>query len=275
MCGESFTPNKTEFTDGSISTAVMKSGALEGDCKTMAETSDTAGNMFLVEGGTCTQSFSNGKFAAKINDTGENTTQEWSLTYTSLQACAGDDTKKYTVVIEGVCTDAEGTGFEVGAVDSCGSTLVYKGKEACAVKVFPLEKYMKKLAPFTGAFIIIAGAVMCFAGSKFLPLTISFLVGFGVTGVCSLIGYNFLDPDNAKMWHLIVLVIAALAFGIVAGFCAFKFLDNWAVTILAFWVGILLALFALKLAQVQNQNITLGAAAVGGILGACLGNKYQ
>ena len=143
------------------------------------------------------------------------------------------------------------------------------------MKVFPLEKYMKKLAPFTGAFIIIAGAVMCFAGSRFLPLAISFLVGFGVTGVCSLVGYNFLDPDNAKMWHLIVLVIASLAFGVVAAIFAFKFVENWGVTILAFWVGILLALMALKLAQVQNQNITLGACAVGGILGACIGNKYK
>ena len=77
------------------------------------------------------------------------------------------------------------------------------------------------------------------------------------------------------MWHFIILVIAALAFGVLAGLAAFKLAKEWGVSILAFWLGIMVALLVLKLAQVQNQNITLGAAAVGGLVGAYLGRKYN
>ena len=89
---------------------------------------------------------------------------------------------------------------------------------------------------------------MCFLGSKFLPLVIGFLACLGVTGVCSLIGFNFLDPESAQMWHFAVLVIAALAFGILAGLAAWKLAKDWGVAILAFWLGIMVALLALKLA---------------------------
>ena len=89
----------------------------------MAETADTAGNMYLVEAGTCTQSFNKGKFAAKVNDTGETMKQEWTLTYTSLQACAGDDTKKFTVTVEGVCTEEAGTGLTLVEEDVCSTKI--------------------------------------------------------------------------------------------------------------------------------------------------------
>jgi hypothetical protein len=77
------------------------------------------------------------------------------------------------------------------------------------------------------------------------------------------------------MWHLIVLFIVALAIGILAGFVAWKLLINWATTILAFWLGIMLALSILKLAGVSDQNITLGACVVGGVIGFFIGKKYN
>jgi hypothetical protein len=130
---------------------------------------------------------------------------------------------------------------------------------------------MKMIAPFTGAIFIIVGLVMCFYGSKFLPFMIAFLVGLGITATLFLVGYNFLDPEQSELWHLIVLLLIALVFGIVAGICMFKLAEAWGVPILSFWLGILLAMFCLKLASVQSQNMTLGACAVGGILGALIG----
>ena len=114
----------------------------------------------------------------------------------------------------------------------------------------PLEKYTKMIAPFTGTIILVIGCVMCFYGSRFLPFVIAFLAALGVMGVICLIGYNFLDPIKAEMWHLIVLMLVALVFGIIVGILIFKFAAKWGVTILAFWLGILLALLILKLAQV-------------------------
>lgn len=143
------------------------------------------------------------------------------------------------------------------------------------VQYFPLAKYQAAIAPFTGAVFIIIGGVMCFLGSKFLPLVIGFLACLGVTGVCALIGFNFLDPERAQMWHFAILVIAALAFGILAGIMAYKLAKEWGVAILAFWLGIMVALLVLKLARVQNQNITLGSCALGGLLGGFLGRKYN
>lgn len=122
---------------------------------------------------------------------------------------------------------------------------------------------------------VLAGGLMCFLGSKFLPFAIGFLACLGVTGACALVGFNFLPQEQAKMWHFVVLLIAALAFGILAGVAAWKLAKEWGVAILAFWLGIMLALLVLKIAQVQNQNITLGAAAAGGLLGAFLGRTYN
>lgn len=112
---------------------------------------------------------------------------------------------------------------------------------------------------------------MCFMGSRFLPFMIAFLVGLMVTGFCTFVGYNFLDPEKAQLWHLVVLFLVASAIGIIAGILIWKLAKEWAVTVLAFWLGIMLVLMILKMAQVQNQNISLGGAAVGGICGAWLG----
>lgn len=77
------------------------------------------------------------------------------------------------------------------------------------------------------------------------------------------------------MWHLIVLFVVALLIGIGGGYAAWKLATEWATTILAFWLGIMLALAILKLAKVENQNVTLGACAVAGILGFVVGRKYN
>lgn len=151
----------------------------------------------------------------------------------------------------------------------------YEGPGACFVKYLPLAKYMELIAPYTGAIFIAIGAVMCFAGSRVLPIAIATLVALAVTGLLAMVGYNFLDQETAQLWHLLVLVLAALAFGVLAGIAARKLAEDWAVTILAFWVGLLLALMILKMAQVEDQNITLGAAAVAGGLGALLGSKFN
>lgn len=131
------------------------------------------------------------------------------------------------------------------------------------------------IAPFAGAIFIVAGGILCFLGSKFLPYAIGFLACLAVTGVCSLIGFSFLDAETAQGWHFGVLIAAALAFGILAGLAAWKLAKEWGVAILGFWLGITLALLVLKIAQVSNQNITLGAAAAGGLLGAFFGRKYN
>jgi hypothetical protein len=217
--------------------------------------------MYLVKDGKCIQSFKNADFDAvveKLKGEDVNTTdstkgfkQEWNLNYTSLQNCSTDSTKNFVVNFKGVCKEADDK-FETSSTADCAATVTYTGKNACYKFYVPMQKYMSMVAPFTGAIFIIVGIIMCFYGSKFLPFMIAFLVGLGVTGAISLIGYNFLNPEQAEMWHFIVLILFALVFGIIGGICIFKLAEAWGVPILSFWLGILLGLFCVKLAGVQN-----------------------
>lgn len=156
------------------------------------------------------------------------------------------------VTFDGVCTTETFKALENEEVKNCEAKIKYSTKDACYIKYVPLQKYMASVAPFAGAILIIIGALMCFLGSKFLPLVIAFLAGLAVTMVCSLIGFSFLDADKAQMWHFGILIAAALAFGILAGLAAWKLAKEWGVAILGFWLGITLALLALKVAQVSK-----------------------
>jgi hypothetical protein len=144
------------------------------------------------------------------------------------------------------------TTLETGDLAACEAKVKYTSEGACYIQYLPLAKYQAMIAPFTGAIFIGVGALMCFLGSKFLPYVIGFLACLAVTGVCSLIGFNFLDAETAQMWHFGVLIAAALAFGILAGLAAWKLAKECGVAILAFWLGIMLALLVLKIAQVSN-----------------------
>lgn len=183
---------------------------------------------------------------------------------------------RYVVDIHGVCApDGTAATMDTTEVSDCKATLEYRSHKACYIQYIPLQKYMAMVAPFSGAVFIVVGLVMCFYGSRFLPFMIAFLVGVIVGGFIAMVGYNFLDPEKAQLWHLVVLLLVALAFGVLAGYCAWTVAYDWAVAILSFWLGILLAILILKTAEVENQNITLIAAGVGGLLGAWLGSKYN
>ena len=166
-------------------------------------------------------------------------------------------------------------GLSLLSLDDCEATLGYTSKDACYIQYLPLMKYTEQVSAFAGAILILFGAIMCFLGSKFLPIMIGFLGCLLITVLVSLVGFNFLDPTKAQSWHFIILVVAALAFGIIAGLAAYKLAKDWGVMFLAFWLGIMLAMFVLKVVQVQNQNYTILAAAVGGIGGAYLGKTYN
>ena len=181
------------------------------------------------------------------------------------------------IKISGVC-DKEATvssGLTLAEVKDCETTLSYKSKDACYIQYMPLMKYTEVFSKFASPILIVFGLVMCFFGSKFLPIMIGFLGGLLITVLVSLLGFNFLDPEKAQQWHFLVLVIAAFAFGLLAGCAAYRLAKDWGVTLLAFWLGIMLATFILKLTQLQNQNYTLAAAAVGGIVGAYFGKTYN
>lgn len=157
----------------------------------------------------------------------------------------------------------------------CEVEMEWKSPGACYISYVPLDKYMGKLAPFTGAFLIVFGAIMCFAGSKSLAVMLATLVCVLVTGLTTMVGFNFLTPEKATMVSLIILIVVGLIVGGLVGYFAFKIADQWGMTLLGFAAGIMLGLMILKLTQVQNQNASLGAAAFGGVVGGYIGFKYK
>lgn len=214
------------------------------------------------------------KKVVKIGDK-EMFEHKWKLLYTSRQKCAADNKKDFEIEISGKCTDDANGKLEKVEEADCKVKMEYSGKGACYIQYIAITKYMAIVAPFFGAIFIVIGLIMCFHGSKFIVYMIAILIGLAVTGFVFMLGYNFLDPEKAQMMHLIILLIVAIVFGILGGIAAFYLAKDWAITVLAFWLGILIALMILKLAQVQDQKISLVAAAVGGVLGAVCGKRMN
>lgn len=187
-----------------------------------------------------------------------------------------DNTLQYTVTFQGVCVDDETeTSLVTEDYGDCNALITYTSSGACYIQYINITKYMDMIAPYTGALFILVGLVMCFYGSRFLPFMIAFLMGLLVGGFIGMVGYSFIDKAKVQLFHLIILLAVSVIFGIIAGICIFKVANNWAVTMLSFWLGIMVAVFILKLAQIQNQNITLIACGVGGMIGAYIGSKYN
>jgi len=269
ICSYAFTPTKA-----GLFTAIK--GFDDKQCKAFA--SKAQGNMYLVSKGKCVQSFKYAEFDADIKHdkkTGKVTKVEWELEYKSLQKCAADNTKDFKVEVKGTCTKDKKSVLAIKKAEKCKVTLKYTGKDACVAATFPLQKYMNKIAPFTGIVLILGGLAVTFFGSKFVPLAIAFLSFLGGAGGIFMVGYNFLPPTTVKMWSLIVLLVVAALLGLLIAWLTYKFLQAWSIAILGGWLGIVLVLFILKMAGVKNQNIVLGCALLAAVLAGFFSNKFK
>lgn len=180
--------------------------------------------------------------------------------------------------INGLCDKADKSKkstLKVTSHKACAVEVQYKSKDACIAAALPLQKYMKKIAPFTGAILIIGGLLCTFAGSKFVPIAISFLTFLAGSGGIFMIGYNFLPPTKVSMGSIIALLVIAVLIGICIGYLTYRFAQAWAVPILGGWLGIVVGMLVLKLAGVKNQNVVLGVCLVAAVGVAFISNKFK
>lgn len=241
------------------------------------------GNMYIMneKGGKslCANSFKYADFSAEIKKdkkTKKVTSSEWKLKYKSLQKCHTDNKKDFEVKVKGVCAPkAKKATLKVTSKKACDVELTYTSKDACIAATFPLQKYMGKIAPFTGIVMIVGGLACAFFGSKFVPLAISFMMFIAGSGGVFMVGYNFLPPTTVKMASLIALLVVAVLIGVLIAWIAYKFLQAWSVSILGGWLGIVLVMFLLKMAGVKNQNVVLGSALIAAIGFGILANKFK
>jgi len=224
ICSTSFLPDSKKLNDGGKPPIDAKS------CKKMY--AEAPGNMYLMTEKSgksiCSNSFKYGKFDADIEHdkkTGKVTKQSWELKYKSLQKCSADSSKHFEIKIKGTCAPKVKAGkMKLAKSEKCKVSINYASKDACIAATFPLQKYMAKIAPFTGIVLIIGGLACTFAGSKFVPIAISFLMFLAGSGGIFMVGYNFLPPTTVKMWSLIVLLVVAILIGILIAWIAYKFL---------------------------------------------------
>lgn len=118
---------------------------------------------------TPTYSFTSGYFVPSVNsETGKWT--GWDLKYVSNENCADKDpAQPFVMTIHGIC-DPKGTDAGVWSGHTfdgeCSASVTNTGKSGCVF--FNGRAVWKAVEPFTGFILIAVGAVMIFAGAKFL-----------------------------------------------------------------------------------------------------------
>ena len=81
------------------------------------------------------------------------------------------------------------------------------------------------LQKFIGIIAIICGLALAFAGSKFIPIVIGFLLGTGVFFVSFIIGAVVIKGTGA----MIGFTVVGLILGGVAGYFSGKFVEDYGV----------------------------------------------
>lgn len=151
-------------------------------CKNMRD----RGLMYLVDNGTCTQSFKTGIFnveSAEVTLEDGSTTLDggsWDLKFKSLQKCAKDPSKKFTIDINGICEkpstrDPKTSPIIESTFSDCEISLKYKSYYACPKKL-PIG-LLQWIADIFGAILIIWGLLLCFIGTKLVVFIVSMTIG--------------------------------------------------------------------------------------------------
>ena len=232
---------------------------------------------------TCKYTFQEPVFEG-IKDTESDVAEKmkgYSLTYTSGEACDGGSKVSYKMNV--LCKEDadDGRKFKVASSDKCAVEMNFEGPEGCSFDL-DVTKYLAPLSHFFGLFEILIGVVICFFGSKFLPLTFSTLIFMMVNGIVFGISYNMqilVDPRTYEPNIPVIagVAIVSVALGVAAGYYSYKFAKDYAVALLAGWCGgALMALILTPITALQGQVkvILIFVAVLLSIRGAQKVNRY-
>jgi len=119
------------------------------------------------------------------------------------------------------------------------------------------------LMKFIGIIAIVCGLALTFAGSKFIPMVIGFLIGTGIFLTCFVIGAIVITGTGAA----IGLSVVGLILGGVAGYFSGKFVEDYGIQMIAFAAGgIIVFILASTIPSIPGAA-KIGCAIAAGALG--------
>ena len=162
--------------------------------------------------------------------------------------------------------------------DKCNPVFTTKHKGGCS---WDSQETFAVATKFTGAILIIVGAIMTFIGARFIMWVLGFLIFAAIQGVFFTISYSagFIDPvsiynSQVSGGNKAVVAIIIGVLGIIIGCVAAKYLINFAtkylVPIIAFVCGSLAAfMLTAGLPLKGNQAKYIKIAIDGAVGGVC------
>jgi len=196
----------------------------------------------------------------------------WNLNWTSAEKC-GDG--NYTVNVEATCDNKATTPtyqLSTSGSSACMTKFDYSGKEGCVDIHMPIAAVLKAVGPFLGVVTIVFGALMTYAGAKFLFIVLSFLVATITASVSFLMIFNLFVPVTASKGTVGGILAACAILGGVVTFLTYKITIKAAVPVIAGICGLfgLLALYRLTGLHIPVVRILfcVGGFALGAFFGA-------
>ena len=126
-----------------------------------------------------------------------------------------------------------------------------------------------------GIIFILLGALMTFAGAKFLFYLVAVCIAFFVTIAFYLFFSNLFFGPSTEIGLKVFVLILALAFGGTAAYFGYKFTRAWAIAIVAAGAGVMAFKLLLSLCGVMNNYVECVYFLAGAVIGALIGKKFN
>jgi len=194
---------------------------------------------------TCKYVFHKPRFTANNLNAETKRYEGYNLMLRSHTKCADDNTKDFVVNFNLKCK-ADDDGKKITwtqTTDTCTWNFAAESKHGCQTMDL---SFMKPLRMFTGAFEILFGLALCFAGARFLLYVLQFLAFLFVSGAVMGLGNVFLNLYSTNHVPLIATIVVALILGCVGGYFFKGFVKTWGVTLLALVGGVMVGMMVVS-----------------------------
>lgn len=139
----------------------------------------------------------------------------------------------------------------------------------------PIKAVLEAVGPFFGVILIVFGALMTYAGAKFLFIVLSVAVAGVSAGLAFILIFNLFIPVTASKGVVGFFLAVCILLGGVVVFLTYKVTTRAAVPVLAAICGLFVMRVLYRRTGLHSTPVRIAFLATGIALGAYLGNKVQ